>query len=162
MTTFELEHEPLEQLLDRVADADAALISLGIPRCPACLLMPPSLRELARARPGLVVGMTVFDGPEDWAKRTDLLWPRDIHVSRSSVPVLALLRRGRTVATRPGGAPAYILDDWLTEHLGPPEHPIPRAPSSAETSTLDRITARRTQQQAVKSLRDAGRGALDT
>lgn len=141
--------EPLPDLLARVARGDA-LVGLGIPRCPACMLLPASLAAVASARPGLAVGLFLFERPEDWELREELLWPRGIRVSRSSVPVLALLRDGRAVATRMGGAPAHLIDGWLEPHLGPAAHPLPAETTEAERATLDRMAARRAQQTVVK------------
>lgn len=143
-------HEPLRDLVARVADADHALIALGIPRCPACMLLPASLSAVAAARPGLPVGIALFERPEDWDLREELLWPRGIRVSRSSVPVLALLRSGEAVATRIGGAPAHLIDRWLDPHLGPAAIPVPEGPTEAEIGTLDAMSRRRAQQTVVK------------
>jgi len=142
--------EPLPGLISRVADADHALVGLGIPRCPACMLLPASLGAVAAARPTLVVGLALFERPEDWDLREELLWPRGIRVSRSSVPVLALLHRGEAVATRMGGAPAHLLDRWLAVHLGPASRPVPEGTTPAEAATLDAMAARRAQQTVVK------------
>ena len=141
--------EPLRDLLARVAEGDA-LVGLGIPRCPACMLLPASLGAVACARPGLAVGLALFERPEDWELREELLWPRGIRVSRSSVPVIALLRGGQAVATRIGGAPAHLIDRWLEPHLGPAGHPLPAETTEAERATLDHMAARRAQQTVVK------------
>lgn len=145
-----VEPEPLDRLIARAAEAEHALIGLGMPRCPACMLLSPSLTAIARARPGLVVGTSMFDGPEDWERRAELLWPRDIHVSRSSVPLLVLLARGRPVASLRGGAPAHRLDAWLQEYLGPAEYPLPAGRDPGEQRTLDELSARRAQHRLVK------------
>lgn len=143
--------EPLAELIDRVAGAPHALVALGIPRCPACMLLPASLSAIAAARPGLPIGIALFERPDDWELREALLWPRGIRVSRSSVPVLALLRDGEAVATRMGGAPAHMIDRWLEPHLGPAAHPLPDGPTEAETGTLDAMARRRAQQTVVKA-----------
>jgi hypothetical protein len=148
--TQNIRPEPLPALIARVAEADHALVGLGIPRCPACMLLPASLGTLAAARPDLVIGLALFERPEDWEQREELLWPRGIRVSRSSVPVLALMHRGQAVATRMGGAPAHLLDRWLAEHLGPATTPVPEGATAAETATLDAMAARRAQQTVVK------------
>jgi len=142
--------EPLERLLERVQEAPHALIGLGIPRCPACMLLPATLRAIAGARPGLEVGIALFEHPGDWELRERLLWPRGIRVSRSSVPVLALLRQGTAEATHIGGAPAHMLDAWLAGHLGPAARPIPAEATADELATLDDMAARRAQQTIVK------------
>ncbi|MFN8121116.1 MAG: hypothetical protein U0237_01670 [Thermoleophilia bacterium] len=142
--------EPLRELIARVADAEHALVALGIPRCPACMLLPASLTAVAGARPGLPVGIALFERPEDWELREELLWPRGIRVSRSSVPVLALMRSGEAVATRMGGAPAHMIDRWLDPHLGPAAHPVPEAPTEAEAGALEAMSRRRAQQTIVK------------
>jgi thioredoxin-like negative regulator of GroEL len=137
--------EPLAAAVGRLEAADEALLALGIPRCPACRLLPATLAALAEARPGLGVGLAYLERPEDWASREPLLWPRGIRVSRASVPVLAVLRRGRAVATRQGGAPAAVLDAWLAETLGPAAAPPEPGPSAHERAALAAIAARRAQ-----------------
>lgn len=148
--TTDVHPEPLRELIARIADADRALVGLGIPRCPACMLLPASLGAVAAARPDLVVGLALFERPQDWDLREELLWPRGIRVSRSSVPVLALLSRGQAVATRMGGAPAHLLDRWLAEHLGAATSPVPEGTTASEAATLDAMSARRAQQTVVK------------
>ena len=143
--------EPLEPLLARLEGADQALLGLGIPRCPACKLLPATLSALRAARPALAVGIHLFAGPADWLARETALWPRGIRVSRSSVPVLVLMRGGEVVAQRPGSAPAHVLDSWLSEALGPPERPLPAALTPDEEVTLDAMAARRGQHDQVRS-----------
>jgi hypothetical protein len=143
--------EPLPGLLARLEREDAALLALGIPRCPACRLLAATLPALRRARPSLAVGYALFAGPDDWALREDLLWPRGIRVSRGSVPVLVLLRRGEAVAQRPGSAPAHALDEWLSATLGPPEVTLAAGPTAEERAVLEETAARRAQREAVRA-----------
>lgn len=145
-----IEPEPLPDLVRRIEDAEHAFIGLGIPRCPACMLLPASLGAISEARPGLTVGLALFREAADWDLREELLWPRGIRVSRSSVPVLAVLHRGTAVATRIGGAPAHMLDRWLDEHLGPAARPVTDTTTESERATLDAMAARRAQQTVVK------------
>jgi hypothetical protein len=142
--------EPLPQLLARLEGEETALLALGIPRCPACRLLPATLAALRRARPSLAVGYALLAGPEEWELRERLLWPRGIRVSRGSVPVLVALRRGRALAQRPGSAPAHVLDGWLTEALGPPEVRLEAAPTDEERAALVEMAARRAQHEAVR------------
>lgn len=140
-------------LAENLADASSrphALLALGIPRCPACMLLPPSLGEIASARPDLWVGLSLFADPDDWAQREHLLWPRGVHVSRSAVPVLALMSEGRHVASRPGGAPAHVIDAWLTQWLGPAQRPV-AGRTVAEEDAIDVVAARKAQHTAVKN-----------
>lgn len=137
--------EPLAALVARLDGEPRALIALGIPRCPACRLLPASLGALAAARPGLAVGLALLDGPEDWALRETLLWPRGIRVSRGSVPALALLREGRAVAARPGGGPAHVIDGWLETLLGPAARSLAPALTRAEERALAQTAPRRAQ-----------------
>ena len=147
--------EPLEPLLARLEGTEQALLGLGIPRCPACRLLPATLSALRAARPALAVGIHLFAGPEDWLARESALWPRGIRVSRSSVPVLVLLRGGEVVAQRPGSAPAHVLDAWLTEALGPAQRPLAASLTPGEEATLDAMAARRGQHDQIRS-RDSG------
>jgi hypothetical protein len=148
--------EPLATLIARMDPHEHALVVLGIPRCPACMLMPTSLAAVAAARPGLPVGMALLATPEDWASREGLLWPRGIRVSRSSVPALVLLAHGQAVATRMGGAPAHVIDAWLAGHLGPAERPLPAVETPEERAALGALAERRAQQTVVKT-----RGIVD-
>ena len=145
MTATRVAAEPLGPLLARLERARWALLALGMPRCPACDLLPATLAALAGSRPGLAVGISLFAGPEDWAQREELLWPRGIRVSRSSVPALVVLRRGAVLATRQGGAPAHLLDAWLTGLMGPPERPLPPEPTEGEREILEASAGRRVQ-----------------
>jgi hypothetical protein len=117
--------------------------------------LPTSLQEIRRVRPRLTVEIALLRTPADWADREELLWPRSIHVSRASVPVLVLLRRGEVVATRAGGGPADAIDAWLTEALGPPDVPIAPGVSELEVARLAQLGGLRTRHLAVR-----GRSAL--
>jgi hypothetical protein len=143
--------EPLPDLIARLDGEQVALLALGIPRCPACGLLPATLAALREARPSLATGYAVLATPADWALREALLWPRGIRVSRGSVPVLALLRRGRAVAHRHGSAPAHAIDDWLAGALGPPEIPLEPGPTAEERGALATTAARRAQREAVRA-----------
>ena len=142
--------EPLAPLLARLDGAEWALLGLGMPRCPACDLLPATFSAIATARPDLAVGIAILATSGDWACRETLLWPRGIRVSRASVPALVVLRRGQTVATRQGSAPAHALNVWLTETIGPAEAPIPPGPTPAEQAALTKSAARRVQHLHVK------------
>ena len=144
--------EPLAPLLARLEQAPAALLALGIPRCPACSLLPATLGAIAEARPGLAVGLTLFVEEGDWALRETLLWPRGIRVSRSSVPALVVLRDGRAVASRAGGAPAHLLDAWLAETLGPAAKALPPEPTPEERAALAATAPRRVQHLQARGL----------
>ena len=146
----ELPAEPLADLVARLDRASVALIALGIPRCPACQVLPVTLAAVAAARPGLAVGHAVLASAEDWALRDELLWPRGIRVSRSSVPALALLRDGRAVARRAGGGPASSIDAWLAGELGPAERPLPEGPTAAERVAIASTAPRRAQRVAAR------------
>lgn len=157
--TRPVEPEALAGLVERMDRAPLGLMALGIPRCPACQVLPVTLAALAAARPGLEVGLALLARPEDWALREDLLWPRGIRVSRSSVPALALLREGRAVATRAGGGPAGVLDRWLAGHLGPAERPLPDGPSESEWETIACTAPRRAQRMAARAAAEWDRPA---
>lgn len=137
--------EPLAPLLARLDRAEWALLGLGMPRCPACDLLPATFSAIATARPGLAVGIAILAGPEDWEQRETLLWPRGIRVSRASVPALVVLRCGQTAATRQGSAPAHALDVWLADLIGPADTPIPPGPTPAEQAALAKSAPRRVQ-----------------
>ncbi|MEQ8833515.1 MAG: hypothetical protein RIB67_03615 [Miltoncostaeaceae bacterium] len=147
---------PVPDALAAAVDAPVALLGLGMPRCGACLLLPASLAEVVRVRPGLTAVMGEFRDLADWRLREELLWPRGIHVSRSSVPAMALLRAGEVVATRSGGGPAHVIDAWLTPHLGPAAHALPEAPTPAEHAAFAEAGPRIAQQRAVKRERAGG------
>ncbi len=147
----------VEDALSRVVDAPVGILALGIPRCPATILLAPSLEVIAAARPGLPITLGILATATDWASRDELLWPRGIHISRSIVPVVALLRDGHAVATRRGGAPAYVIDEWLTSLIGSGQTPLAGALSDDESAQLALLARRRAQHAAVK-----GRGSADS
>jgi hypothetical protein len=151
---------PVPEALEAVVGARSGLLALGMPGCAACMLLPTSLMEVRRARPGLVVAIGEFATIEDWAVREELLWPRGIRVSRSSVPAMALLVDGQVVASRPGGGPAFIIDRWLEPVLGPPPYAFEEHPTAAELAALDAQAGLIAGHRAVKSRRDAALGAL--
>jgi hypothetical protein len=141
---------PVPEALELVVAAPRGLLALGIPGCGACLLLPASLAEVRRARPGLAVAIGEFATPADWRERERLLWPRGIHVSRSSVPALALFVDGAVVASRPGGGPAEAIDRWLEPLLGPAERPPGGGATPAELAALDALAGRIAHQRRVK------------
>ncbi len=130
---------PLREAVAAAERAPVALLALGIPLCPSCELLEASLAAIARSRPRLAVHQAALTTPQEWADRAELLWPRGIHVSRASVPVLAVLRDGEVVATRQGGGPSGVIDGWLTELLGPAEHPLAETLSAAESERLSQV-----------------------
>ncbi len=150
---------PVAAALAVVERAPHGLLALGMPLCSACMLLPASLAEVRRARPGLVVAIGEFAGPADWAERERLLWPRGIHVSRSSVPAMALLADGEVVASRPGGGPAEAIDRWLTGHLGPAARPPGPGLTPREEEALDALGAHLGRQRAAKRMRAGEPGA---
>jgi hypothetical protein len=147
---------PLEEGLAAADAAGTALLALGLPSCPACELLDATLAAIGVTRPGLWVGIAALATPEDWAARERLLWPRGIHVSRASVPVLVVLRNGDVLATRQGGGPASAIDAWLTEVLGPPEVPPGPGITGDEAIRLDSLANLR-----VRHLRTYGTHAVD-
>ncbi len=149
---------PVPEALEAVGAAARGLLALGMPRCAACLLLPASLLEIRRARPDLVVAIGEFATVEDWEWRERLLWPRGIHVSRSSVPALALLVGGEVAATRPGGGPAAVIDRWLEGALGPAADPLGDGPTAGELAALDGLAGLIARHRAVKGRRDASLG----
>jgi hypothetical protein len=149
---------PVPEALAVVVEAERGLLGLGMPGCAACILLPASLAEVARSRPGLVVAMGEFASIDDWRWREQLLWPRGIRVSRSSVPALALLAGGEVIATRPGGGPAMVIDRWLEASLGPAEHPLGDEPTPAELEALGAVTGVIARHRAVKSSRESSLG----
>ena len=149
---------PVRDALSAVTRAPLGLLALGMPGCAACMILPASLAEIRRARPALIIAIGEFANPADWALREDLLWPRGIHVSRSSVPALALLAEGETIAGRPGGGPAAAIDAWLTAELGPAAYPLDEGPTPGERAALDSLEARIAHQRAVKRWRDPALG----
>ena len=123
------------------------------------MLLPASLAEIARVRPGLVVAIGEFASIDDWRWREELLWPRGIRVSRSSVPALALLvGGGEVVATRPGGGPAMVIDRWLEPSLGPAAQPLGDEPTPAELAALEAAIVVIARHRAVKSSRESSLG----
>jgi hypothetical protein len=144
---------PVAEALATVERARHGLLALAMPGCSACMLLPTSLSELRRARPDLVVAIGEFATPADWKERERLLWPRGIHVSRSSVPALALLIDGTVVASRPGGGPAETIDRWLAPHVGPAVRPLERGPTPAELAALDAISGDIARQRGAKQRR---------
>ena len=120
----EIVARPLPEALAAARAAPVALLALGIPLCPSCELLSASLAVVREARPGLHVEVAALAAPEEWALREALLWPLGIHVSRASVPVLALFVDGAVAGTRQGGGPASVIDTWLAATLGPPTHPV--------------------------------------
>ncbi len=143
-----------------VAEAPRGLLGLGMPGCAACMLLPASLEEIRRARPDLAVAIGEFATVEDWAQREELLWPRGIHVSRSSVPVLALLADGEVIASRAGGGPAFAIDRWLEGLLGPAAQSLGPSPTAGELAALDALTDVIGRHRAVKRRRDSWLGAI--
>jgi hypothetical protein len=131
--------KPLREALASADAAPVALLALGIPACPACEMLTASLSEIARSRPTLEVHNAALSTPQEWVDRAELLWPRSIHVSRASVPVLVLLRHGKVLAIRQGGGPAAVIDQWLTEVLGPADIPVAAGISADEGARLDEI-----------------------
>jgi hypothetical protein len=150
---WEIEPVGVAAALEAVAAAPVGLLGLGMPLCGACLLLPASFAEVRRVRPGLTVAIGEFASVEDWAERERLLWPRGIHVSRSSVPAMALLIHGEVVATRSGGGPATVIDAWLAPHLGPADEALPDGPTPAELEAFDRASGRISHQRHVKQSR---------
>jgi hypothetical protein len=148
--------DTLDSALARVVGAPLALLGLGIPRCPATQLLPASLSAVANARPNLPIALGILATPDDWAARETTLWPRGIHVSRSVVPILVILRDGQAVATRRGGASAYAIDTWVAEQAALAPTQLDEQWVADEEQELARLAARRAQHAAV-----AGRGAAD-
>ncbi len=146
--------------LAAVIAAPAGLLALGMPGCAACALLPASLAEIGRVRPGLTIAVGEFTSIDDWAVREELLWPRGIHVSRSSVPALALLVGGEVVASRPGGGPAFVIDRWLEGVLGPAAESLGGEPTPGELAALDAQAPVIARHRAVKRQRDSSLGAL--
>jgi hypothetical protein len=141
------------EALEVVSRAPRGLLALGMPGCSACMLLPASLAEIARVRPGLTVAIGEFATLDDWRERERLLWPRGIHVSRSSMPSMALLIDGEVVASRPGGGPATVIDRWLDGVLGAAATPLPAEPTPGELAALESIGATLAHQRGVKRLR---------
>jgi hypothetical protein len=145
--------EPLLVALERVVNAPLALLGLGIPRCPATQMLPASLGAIVGERPGLPVALGILSTSQDWAARETDLWPRDIRISRSVVPVLFVMRDGRAVATRHGGASARVIDEWLAVEARLPPSRLPDAWVDDEARELGLMAARRAQHAAVNGRR---------
>ncbi len=145
--------QPVPDALAAVVAAERGLLALGMPGCAACMLLPASLAEIRRARPGLEIAIGEFASIDDWRWREQLLWPRGINVSRSSVPALALLVDGEVVASRPGGGPAAVIDRWLEAALGPAADPLGDEPTPGEVAALDAVAGVISRHRAVKSRR---------
>jgi hypothetical protein len=141
------------EALALVEAAPRAVLGLTMPRCSACMLLPASLAEVRRVRPDVTVVIAELASPADWEARERLLWPRGIHVSRASVPALALLVGGEVVARRQGGGPAGAIDRWLQEHLGPAAEALGEGPTPAELAALDAIGDHVAGQRAAKAMR---------
>ena len=149
----------MPEALARVVGAHRGLLALGMPGCAACRLLPASLAEIQRVRPDLTIAIGEFRGLGDWALREELLWPRGIHVSRSSVPAMALLEAGEVIAGRPGGGPAFVIERWLEPLLGPSAHDFGDRPTAAEETALESQAQVIARHRAVKHRRDASLGA---
>jgi hypothetical protein len=147
---------PLREALARADAAPLCLVALGIPLCPACELLTASLAQIGRSRPDLTIEIALLSSPAEWADREVLLWPRGIHVSRSSVPVLVLLRAGELIASRPGGGPASAIDAWLTTFLGPPAASVEETISAPEATRLAELGDLRRRHLTVR-----GRATVD-
>lgn len=146
-----LQPRAVPEALEVVTRAERGLLALGIPGCGACMLLPASLAEIRRARPDLAVAIGEFATPADWRAREQLLWPRGIHVSRSSVPALALFIDGVVVASRPGGGPAEAIDRWLEPTLGPAVTSLADGgPTPGELAALDALAGHIAHQRRVK------------
>ena len=150
MSATAISGSALRGRIDEVDAHEHALMSIGREVCPACQVQDAGLQVLAAARPELPVYVVSMDGDDDWSVREDLLWPRDIRVSRAATPALVLLHRGRAVATHHGALPAHDLDAWVAAILGPAASPVPPGVSDAEQAVLDRTAPRRAQHAAVK------------
>lgn len=130
---------PLREAVSAADRAPLALLALGIPLCPSCELLEASLAAVAASRPGLTVCQAALGTSQEWADREELLWPRGIHVSRASVPVLVLLRDGEVLGVRQGGGPSGVIDAWLTDLLGPPQRALGGTLSAGEAERLSEL-----------------------
>lgn len=142
-----------QEALALVEAAPRGVLGLTMPICSACMLLPASLGEVRRVRPDVAVAIAEFASPADWEARERLLWPRGIHVSRASVPAMALLVDGEVVARRQGGGPAGVIDAWLAQHLGPAAEPLGPGPTPGELAALDAIGDHLAGQRAAKAMR---------
>lgn len=147
------------EALALVVEASSGLLALGVPGRAACRLLPASLAEVQRVRPDLTIAIGEFRGVEDWGAREELLWPRGIRVSRSSVPAMALLVDGEVIASRPGGGPAFVIERWLGPLLGLSPHRFGDHPTAGEVAALDAQAQVIARHRAVKHRRDASLGA---
>lgn len=154
--TVNLRTLPLDQAVEWLSEPPVALLSLGIPRCPASRALEASLEAISESRPRLPIARVVLATPDDWALRETVLWPRGIRVSRSSVPVLSLLRDGRLAVSRHGSAPAHVLDEWLSGEIGPATTPPKEVLTRSESAVLEETALRRAQHRDVKSRREPG------
>lgn len=146
---------PLEDAVDQAFDAQCALLALGIPLCPSCELLKETLGAIAWSRPQLRVLLATMDRQEDWDARETLLWPRGIHVSRASIPVIVVVRQGSVVATRHGGGPAVSLDGWLTEQGVVAERQLEAGFTDGEDAALAALAGTRASLLAMKAARSA-------
>jgi len=154
--TVNLRKLPLSDAIAWVDESPVALLSLGIPRCPASRALEASLEAIAESRPDLPVARVVLSSPGDWALRETMLWPREIRVSRSSVPVLVVMRDGMRAALRHGSARAQVLDAWLSTEIGPPAHAVAGGITASESAVMEETAKRRTQHMDVKGRREPG------
>ncbi len=150
-----VEPTPLSDAVALAHAAPTALLALGIPSCPSCELLSVTLGAIARARPDLLVLLVTMQSQEDWDARETLLWPRGIHVSRASIPVMVVLRQGIILDTRHGGGPAAALDAWLTPHLGAATHPVAAGFTTDEHDALAGLATVRANILAAKASRSA-------
>lgn len=150
-----IEPTPLVDAVDQAFAAPVALLALGIPVCPSCELLKVTLGAIADARPDVRVLLATMDTQADWDARETVLWPRDIRISRASVPVLVLVQQGAVVESRHGGGPAAALDTWLTTHLGLPQHELALGLTDAEHQALDGMATVRANILAAKASRSS-------
>ena len=150
-----IEPTPLVDAVEQAFAAPVALLALGIPVCPSCELLKVTLGAIGDARPTLRVLLATMDSQADWDARETVLWPRDIRISRASVPVLVLVQQGAVVESRHGGGPAASMDAWLTTLIGPPERPLATGLTDAEHEALDGLAGVRANILAAKASRSA-------
>lgn len=154
-TAIPIEPTPLVDAVDQAFSVPAALLALGIPVCPSCELLKVTLGAIAFARPDLHVLLATMESQADWDARESVLWPRDIRISRASVPVLVLVQHGAVVERRHGGGPAEAIDTWLTPLLGPSQRELSTGFTDAELQALDGLAAVRANILAAKASRSA-------
>ena len=135
----------LPAAIARIESAGAGLLGIGIPRCPASALLGASLAAVAEEDPGALTAMCALTSAADWELRESHLWPREIRVSRASVPVVARYRDGAWT-TRHGAAPADVLAAWLAGREGE-AGPL----RETERRVLTDTAARRAQHAAAKA-----------